>query len=200
MSGLITKILNDSIRYTPQQKFAELTPFLEFIISDVNCNNALEIGSANGGLTYILSEIFNKVVAIDLKHEVGYEKENIIRLTVNSHDMPIERWEEIVKFSPYDLIFIDGDHTVEGVKQDYLLFKPLLSKLGVIALHDIKNGEIQNKNNCCVWKFIKESQYFEDFDSTTMYSDDTNEWGGVPTEGTHDYGGIQCWFNQPEDL
>jgi predicted O-methyltransferase YrrM len=34
-------------------------------------------------------------------------------------------------------LFIDGDHTYEGVKQDFELYGPLVRKGGVIALHDI---------------------------------------------------------------
>ena len=35
-----------------------------------------------------------------------------------------------------DLIFIDGDHTYEGVKRDWELFLPHLSEFGVVVFHD----------------------------------------------------------------
>lgn len=35
-----------------------------------------------------------------------------------------------------DLLFIDGDHSYEGVKQDFELYSKLLSENGVIVLHD----------------------------------------------------------------
>jgi hypothetical protein len=36
-----------------------------------------------------------------------------------------------------DLLFIDGDHTYEGVKADYDLYGPLVRRGGVLAFHDI---------------------------------------------------------------
>ena len=186
--------------YFPQQRFSELNPFLEFVIKETDCKNALEIGGANGGLTYILSRLFDKVVTIDIIHNVWYEENNIIRLTANSHNLSSQYLEKVVEFSPYDLIFIDGDHSYEGVKQDFLLFKPLLKKSGVIALHDIKNGTVQNQNNCFVWKFIQEKEHFQDFDSYIIFNEYTYEWGGEHKPEMKDHGGIQCWFNQPEEL
>jgi predicted O-methyltransferase YrrM len=37
-----------------------------------------------------------------------------------------------------DFIFIDGDHSFEGVKKDFELYSNLLSENGVIALHDAR--------------------------------------------------------------
>jgi cephalosporin hydroxylase len=36
-----------------------------------------------------------------------------------------------------DLLFIDGDHTYEGVSDDYRLYSPLVASGGVIAFHDV---------------------------------------------------------------
>jgi predicted O-methyltransferase YrrM len=36
-----------------------------------------------------------------------------------------------------DFMFIDGDHTYEGVKKDWELYSPMVRKGGVIAFHDI---------------------------------------------------------------
>jgi predicted O-methyltransferase YrrM len=37
---------------------------------------------------------------------------------------------------PIDLIFIDGDHSYEGVKRDWELFIPHMSEFGVVVFHD----------------------------------------------------------------
>ena len=37
---------------------------------------------------------------------------------------------------PIDLIFIDGDHSYEGVKADWELFIPHISEFGVVVFHD----------------------------------------------------------------
>jgi predicted O-methyltransferase YrrM len=36
-----------------------------------------------------------------------------------------------------DFLFIDADHTYEGVRRDFQLYSPLVAKGGLIALHDI---------------------------------------------------------------
>lgn len=37
---------------------------------------------------------------------------------------------------PIDFIFIDGDHTYEGVKRDWELFKPFIKPFGLVLFHD----------------------------------------------------------------
>lgn len=37
---------------------------------------------------------------------------------------------------PIDLLFIDGDHTYEGVKQDWEAFAPHVNPFGVVVFHD----------------------------------------------------------------
>ncbi len=48
---------------------------------------------------------------------------------------------------PYDFIFIDGDHTQEGVIQDFQAYCPMARSGGIVALHDIlpdeTDGEIE---------------------------------------------------------
>ena len=41
----------------------------------------------------------------------------------------------------FDFVFIDGDHSYEGVKRDFELYEPNVRSGGIIALHDIKNPE-----------------------------------------------------------
>jgi len=36
-----------------------------------------------------------------------------------------------------DVLFIDGDHTYEGVKHDFLSYSPLIRRGGIVAFHDI---------------------------------------------------------------
>lgn len=43
-----------------------------------------------------------------------------------------EIWEKEIRF-----LFIDADHSYEGVKKDYELFAPFLVSGGILALHDV---------------------------------------------------------------
>ena len=38
--------------------------------------------------------------------------------------------------NPIDLLFIDGDHSYEGVKRDWELFIPHVKPFGVVVFHD----------------------------------------------------------------
>lgn len=38
-----------------------------------------------------------------------------------------------------DFLFIDGDHTYKGVKQDFEMYSPFVKKGGLICFHDIKD-------------------------------------------------------------
>lgn len=40
--------------------------------------------------------------------------------------------------SSLDFIFIDGDHSFEGVSKDFELYSKILSPHGIIALHDAR--------------------------------------------------------------
>lgn len=55
---------------------------------------------------------------------------NYTTLQGNSAEL-IERWSK-----PIDLLFIDGDHSYEGVKADYENWAPYVKKGGFIAFHD----------------------------------------------------------------
>ncbi len=52
----------------------------------------------------------------------------------------------------YDYVYIDGDHTYEGVKKDFNFFYKKLNKYGFIVFHDHKN----TNKKYGVGKFLKE--------------------------------------------
>lgn len=55
-----------------------------------------------------------------------------------------------------DFIFIDGDHSWEGIQNDWILYAPKIVQNGIIALHDTAAPEFQQ------WKIGTESvKFFE---------------------------------------
>ncbi len=46
------------------------------------------------------------------------------------------------------MLFIDGDHSYEGVKADWELFSPFLSKFGVAVFHDT------------TWEYHRDSKWY----------------------------------------
>ncbi|SRR5258708_2510071 len=56
----------------------------------------------------------------------------------------------------YQYIYVDGDHTYEGVKKDYQLFWPKLDKNGLMSFHDILGEGYIGKAKFGVKKFWAE--------------------------------------------
>ncbi len=53
-----------------------------------------------------------------------------------------------------DFLFIDGDHTYEGIKMDFEMYSPFVRKGGLVAFHDICTHPPEI--NCGVDKFWNE--------------------------------------------
>lgn len=49
----------------------------------------------------------------------------------------LKKVKEYLNGEKIDFLFIDGDHTYEGVKKDFEMYAPLVREEGVIAFHDI---------------------------------------------------------------
>ncbi len=76
---------------------------------------------------------------------------------------------------PYDFLFIDGDHTYEGAKQDFDNYKTLVRPGGLIALHDIINFSGVPENNVQpLWEEIKKEYPYQEFVSRPG-----QEWMGI---------------------
>lgn len=56
----------------------------------------------------------------------------------------------------YGYIYLDGDHSYEGIKLDYELFWPKLKKGGLMAFHDVTVKEWGLLKDFGVWKFWQE--------------------------------------------
>ncbi len=42
---------------------------------------------------------------------------------------------------PADFVFIDGDHTFEGLRDDWAAWSPLMASQGIVALHDSRSSD-----------------------------------------------------------
>jgi len=59
----------------------------------------------------------------------------------DSHDSrTLERVKKILGGEELDFLFIDGDHTYEGVRRDFEMYSPLVRRGGVVAFHDVVPG------------------------------------------------------------
>jgi len=103
--------------------------------------NILEIGRRYGGSTFLIQSIARyerEIVSVDLENNIHpfLEKQftsNVHFLTQNSR-IPILGYE-------WGLVFIDGDHSKEGVGADLKTHWPRIARGGLIAMHDARPNE-----------------------------------------------------------
>jgi methyltransferase family protein len=77
-----------------------------------------------------------------------------------------------------DLLFIDGDHTYEGVKQDYAMYAPLVSASGMVAFHDILPCRPEDGDVHQLWEEIKADGEWREFIAPDEGSW-RGQWGGI---------------------
>ena len=97
---------------------------------------------------------------------------NVTMIHGSSHD---EELKQLVKDkldnTKLDFLFIDGDHTYEGVKQDFEMYKEFVKPGGWIGFHDIKDTEFHRNADCRVdilWNEI-EGEKIEFLDNSSSY-------------------------------
>ena len=154
MNMLVSAAINE---YHAVQKPEELLELLT-VMKNYDVNKVLEIGSWHGGTMWLWKVLTIEAVGIDdgsglepWWHQVLKTKYNIIDYSY--HD---ERAYDLAKaYAPYDMLFIDGDHSYEGVKQDYEMYSNLVKPDGQIVFHDILNAATNECNVKKLWEEIK---------------------------------------------
>lgn len=113
-----------------EQSPNELLKFTE-IIKDLNIGKYLEIGTSTGALlNYMIEFVGLDGWGINLFSPTWKENKVFIG---NSHSH--EALQFAKQHGPYDLVFIDADHSYQSIYEDYLAYEPLSIK--IIAYHDI---------------------------------------------------------------
>jgi predicted O-methyltransferase YrrM len=111
----------------------------------------LEIGVWHGGTLreWLLNAVVGaKVVAVDLHHPNSqiydrWRKAATDLVTVYGNSQKLSVIESVREHGPYDWVFIDGDHSAEGVRKDVFNYLPTVARGGVLLLHDIKAPDDQ---------------------------------------------------------
>lgn len=161
-----TKIKAHQIHY-------EIKCLLKYV-KNLNPKIVVEIGTAEGGSLYIWSRAFKKcslIVSIDVPGRVNISKQKFFRrfnnkahyifLEGNSHsNKMINRLSKVLNGKKIDFLFIDGDHSYEGVKKDFNNYKNFISKNGVLCLHDIKSTKYGVYR---FWDEIKREYNYKEF-------------------------------------
>ena len=129
-----------------QQEPREMANLIIFLQNQNLKNiNYLEIGCAAGGFTYVMNyflDIKNNILIDDNKHRMHIKLANVLK------DIKYNKWvgdsqskqarEFVLNLNlKFDIIFIDADHSYQGVKNDTIYYIPFLKKNGFIAFHDL---------------------------------------------------------------
>lgn len=140
------------------QEKAEFEQFLEFI-KKKNIQSYLEIGCAFGDTFHAVTSIMPKgsrAVAVDNPDNAWgfdssreYLKRAVKDLKYSGYDASIiwgdSTYKGVVdivsKSSPFEVVFIDGDHSYEGVKADFENYGHMGK---FVAFHDIANDMKRN--------------------------------------------------------
>jgi cephalosporin hydroxylase len=133
--------------FGPHQLEKEILSFLEFAAAD-RPRAVCEIGTANGGTTFLLGQALpttEVMIGIDLFVKRRPRLEGLARpgqkivLVSGDSGTPdtLDRLRAALAGRELDVLFIDGDHTLEGVTRDFQLYRPFVRDGGIIAFHDI---------------------------------------------------------------
>ena len=113
------------------------------LISDARPQIICEIGTLDGG-TSVLFNKFLTTVELMICIDLYVKNKELLKLLappmreLHFIDMPsysaraVDRVAKILNGRMIDVLFIDGDHRYEGVKQDFLCYKPFVKEGGLI--------------------------------------------------------------------
>lgn len=168
----------------PIQIREEFRAFLQ-IFKDKSPKIVLEIGTANGGSLFSLCKLAPAdavIISIDLpagRFGGGYpewktpiyelfkkENQRLFLLREDSHLVEtVVKIKKILNDKQIDFMFIDGDHTYDGVKKDFEMYSTLVKRQGVIAFHDVTpNGLEEFTGGVPIfWKEIKYKYKYKEF-------------------------------------
>jgi predicted O-methyltransferase YrrM len=188
----------DGLKIEPSQIKEEILKLLK-MLNKIKPRTILEIGTSRGGTLFLFSWIAHEnatIISIDLpggEFGGGYplwkiplyrsfarNNQKIYLIRGDSHDEKIlQKVKNILRNRKLDLLFIDGDHTYEGVKKDFEMYGKLVGKGGIIAFHDIVYHPFDPE--CQVDKFWKElkKRYKRKRRIKEIVSSKTQTWAGI---------------------
>ena len=180
--------------FSPGQVDSEICALLDRV-RPVRPKIVLEIGTANGGTLFMFTRVAAPdaiVISIDLPGGAfggGYPRwraplyrrfalpgQSIHLLRGNSRSQGIiDRLQRMLGHRAIDFLFIDGDHSYEGVKKDHQAYAKFVRRGGIIAFHDVAP---HSDRECQVSRYWSELAAERSSCETLIESPDQG-WGGI---------------------
>jgi cephalosporin hydroxylase len=154
----VTSFRYGDIRLAPLQVREEIMTLLTRL-GKRPPRRVVELGTARGGTLFLFTRVAGPdatFVSVDMEEGPfgggyprthspllksfarGHQTIHLVRGDTHS-PVTMERVRQAAG-GPVDLLFIDADHTYDGVRADYEMYAPLVVSGGLIALHDIVEG------------------------------------------------------------
>jgi predicted O-methyltransferase YrrM len=121
----------------------ELDRLLALFGTVIAPTRVLEIGSYEGGTLWYWMQQADVVVSVDDQMrkrddwQVWADATGVELHTIQGDSQHSAIVDAASEHGPYDMIFIDGDHTPVAVRNDYMNYRPMLADGGCIVFHDI---------------------------------------------------------------
>jgi predicted O-methyltransferase YrrM len=175
------------------QKMRELTPVIS-LLKRRKLHTVIEIGTMQGGTLWLWCQLAQRdalIVSIDLPGGAfggGYHTKDLARFRSYAHEdqrlhfLRSDSHQKATKGEvtkalqgrAVDLLFLDGDHRYRGVKQDFVLYAPLVRQGGVVLFHDIlPHPQVPVCQVDRFWQEIKGHFQYKEF----VEPDDDRGWG-----------------------
>lgn len=180
----------DSVQYQMEQHPAEIWPFAEWLAAR-KPHHVLEIGVRHGGTVALWHGLCTgTVIGVDYGGVDSLGEAETIQLGAemmhalpryrlvygNSHDESTKRMvKQALSEDSIDFLFLDGDHSIEGVSQDWEMYCGLVKEGGCIAFHDIADTDFTRSLRIGVpefWRRLSEGYNKREFCASMP-------WGGI---------------------
>jgi predicted O-methyltransferase YrrM len=153
-------------RHDANQKLAEFAGLIR-LLSERELDVVVEIGTAHGGTYWTWCRLATPtahLVSVDLPGNDEWtarvrsyprptQTQTVIR--ADSHDPQTVRSLDKLKAS-VDLLFIDGDHSYDGVRADFENYARLVRPGGLIAFHDVDSTNHPASQVDRLWTQLRE--------------------------------------------
>ena len=147
--GTLYDFLMQTAYFRTSQKRAEILCLLN-LLKECRPQTICEVGSYRGGTLALLSLVAHDsatIVSVDVNYpwfrrsahrKLCKTAQRVVCLQADSHNpVTVKTVSTHFRGQALDFLLIDGDHSYDGVKSDFELFRPLMSPNGIIAFHDI---------------------------------------------------------------
>jgi cephalosporin hydroxylase len=181
-----------------KQKISEFAALCQ-VVSKAKPAVVLEIGTMHGGTLWAWCRLATDdalIISVDLPgghfgggyspahaktlRSYARERQRLELIAGDSHDAAtLRQVQQMLNGCAVDLLFVDGDHSYEGVSQDFAMYGPLVKGPGgLIAFHDTLPCRPEDGDVNRLWEEVKLGYRFAEILDETEVSW-RGPWGGI---------------------